>query len=144
MISYLKGKVLHKSAASAVILAGNIGYEVILTANKLLRLAPMQEVELYTYLHVREDAMQLYGFDDWEEREFFLLLLNVSGVGPKVAMTILGQSTISGLHRAIAEENITFLTKVPGIGKKTAQRLVLELKDKLPEESFDFAVTGDN
>ena len=144
MISYLKGKVLHKSAASAVILAGNIGYEVILTANKLLRLAPMQEVELYTYLHVREDAMQLYGFDYWEEREFFLLLLNVSGVGPKVAMTILGQSTISGLHRAIAEENITFLTKVPGIGKKTAQRLVLELKDKLPEESFDFAAAGDN
>ena len=63
-------------------------------------------------------------------------------MGPKVAITILGQSTISGLHRAIAEENITFLTKVPGIGKKTAQRLVLELKDKLPEESFDFATEG--
>lgn len=144
MISYLKGKVLHKNASSAVILAGNIGYEVILTANKLLKLVPAQEVELYTYLHVREDAMQLYGFENWEEREFFLLLLNVSGVGPKVAMTILGQSTISGLHRAIAEENITFLTKVPGIGKKTAQRLVLELKDKLPEESFDFAAASDD
>lgn len=144
MISYLKGKVLHKASTSAVILAGNIGYEVILTANKLLQLVPAQEVELYTYLHVREDAVQLYGFENWEEREFFLLLLNVSGVGPKVAMTILGQSTINGLHRAIAEENIAFLTKVPGIGKKTAQRLVLELKDKLPEESFAFLASEDS
>ena len=142
MISYLKGKVLHKTASAAVILSGNIGYEVILPANRLISLVPAQEIELYTYLYVREDALQLYGFDNWEEREFFLMLLNVSGVGPKVAITILGQSTISGLHRAIAEENITFLTKVPGIGKKTAQRLVLELKDKLPEESFDFAAEG--
>ena len=71
------------------------------------------------------------------------MLLNVSGVGPKVALTILGQGTVNGLHRAIAEENIAFLTKVPGVGKKTAQRLVLELKDKLPQESFDFAAGGE-
>lgn len=142
MISYLKGKVLHKTAASAVVLAGGIGYEVLLSVNRLVSIVPKEDIELYTYLYVREDAIQLYGFDSWEEREFFLMLLNVSGVGPKVALTILGQGTVSGLHRAIAEENITFLTKVPGVGKKTAQRLVLELKDKLPQESFDFAAGG--
>ena len=143
MISYLKGKVLHKTAASAVILAGNIGYEVLLPVNRLVSIIPQEDIELYTYLDVREDAIQLYGFDSWEEREFFLMLLNVSGVGPKVALTILGQGTVNGLHRAIAEENIAFLTKVPGVGKKTAQRLVLELKDKLPQESFDFAAGGE-
>lgn len=143
MISYLKGKVLHKTAASAVILSGDIGYEVLLPVSRLMSIVPQEDIELYTYLYVREDAIQLYGFNSWEEREFFLMLLNVSGVGPKVALTILGQGTVSGLHRAIAEENITFLTKVPGVGKKTAQRLVLELKDKLPQESFDFAADGD-
>ena len=87
--------------------------------------------------------MQLFGFESWAEREFFMTLLNVSGIGPKGALAMIGQSTLSGLYQAIAGENVEFLTKVPGIGKKTAQRLVLELKDKLPESALEeFAAAG--
>ena len=143
MISYIKGTVLHKTAASIMVVANQIGYEVFLPANRLLQYSPQQEVELYTYLLVREDLVQLCGFDSWEERELFLLLLNVSGVGPKGALTMIGQSTVGGLCQAIAEENIAFLTKVPGIGKKTAQRMVLELKDKLPQDAFTFMPSGE-
>ena len=87
--------------------------------------------------------MQLFGFESWAEREFFMTLLNVSGIGPKSALTMIGQSTLGGLYQAIAGENVEFLTKVPGIGKKTAQRLVLELKDKLPTSALEeFTAAG--
>lgn len=123
---------MHKTEQSVMILSGQMGYEILLPANRLLRWNVQQETAFYTYLHVREDAMQLYGFDSWEERDFFLQLLNVSGVGPKGALAIIGQAAIATIHEAIIQENIGFLTKLPGVGKKTAQRLVLELKDKLP------------
>ena len=81
--------------------------------------------------------------ESWAEREFFMTLLNVSGIGPKSALAMIGQSTLSGLYQAISNENVEFLTKVPGIGKKTAQRLVLELKDKLPSSALEeFAAAG--
>ena len=119
-----------------MISGGMIGYEVFLPVNRLLNYSVGEEREFYIYCHVREDALSLYGFDSWEERNFFLLLLNVSGVGPKGALAIIGESTLSGIYQAIAEENIAYLTKLSGIGKKTAQRLILELKDKLPQQSF--------
>lgn len=144
MISYIKGKVLHKTPSSVVVLNGDIGYEIALPASRLFRYSLQQEIELYTYQYVREDALQLYGFDSWEEREIFLLLLNVSGVGPKGALAMVGQSTVSGLCQAIAEENMMFLTKMPGIGKKTAQRLILELKDKLPQMEFNGSLPVDS
>ena len=143
MISYLKGTVLHKTAGSVMLLCGAIGYEVQLPANRLLQYNQQQQCEFYIYYHQREDAVQLFGFDSWAEREFFMTLLNVSGIGPKGALAIIGQSTLSGLYQAIAGENVEFLTKVPGIGKKTAQRLVLELKDKLPVSALEqFTAAG--
>lgn len=143
MISYLKGTVLHKTAGSVTLLCGAIGYEVQLPANRLLQYNQQQQCEFYIYYHQREDAVQLFGFDSWAEREFFMTLLNVSGIGPKGALAIIGQSTLGGLYQAIASENVEFLTKVPGIGKKTAQRLVLELKDKLPVSALEeFTAAG--
>ena len=135
MISYLKGTVLHKTQSSVMVLCGAVGYEVQIPAARLLKYSAQQQCEFYIYYHQREDAVQLFGFESWAEREFFMTLLNVSGIGPKGALAIIGQSTLSGLYQAISNENVEFLTKVPGIGKKTAQRLVLELKDKLPAMS---------
>lgn len=143
MISYLKGTVLHKTASSVMVLCGNVGYEVQVPASRLLRYTQQQPCEFYIYYHQREDAVQLFGLESWAEREFFMTLLNVSGIGPKGALAMIGQSTLSGLYQAIAGENVEFLTKVPGIGKKTAQRLVLELKDKLPASALEeFAAAG--
>ncbi len=143
MISYLKGTVLHKTANSVMVLCGAVGYEVQVPASRLLRYTQQQPCEFYIYYHQREDAVQLFGFESWAEREFFMTLLNVSGIGPKGALAMIGQSTLAGLYQAIAAENVEFLTKVPGIGKKTAQRLVLELKDKLPATALEeFAAAG--
>ena len=143
MISYLKGTVLHKTASSVMVLCGSVGYEVQVPASRLLRYTQQQPCEFYIYYHQREDAVQLFGLESWAEREFFMTLLNVSGIGPKGALAMIGQSTLSGLYQAIAGENVEFLTKVPGIGKKTAQRLVLELKDKLPASALaEFAAAG--
>lgn len=145
MISYVKGMIIHKLSSSVVVLCGAVGYEVQVPATRLMQYGLQQEIEFYTYYHQREDSVQLFGFDSWEEREFFMTLINVSGIGPKGALAILGQSTLLGLYQAIASENVAFLTKVPGIGKKTAQRLVLELKDKLPKHvtAAEFAATLD-
>lgn len=143
MISYLKGTVLHKTQSSVMVLCGAVGYEVQIPAARLLKYSVQQQCEFYIYYHQREDAVQLFGFESWAEREFFMTLLNVSGIGPKGALAIIGQSTLSGLYQAISNENVEFLTKVPGIGKKTAQRLVLELKDKLPASALEeFAAAG--
>ncbi|MBE6112948.1 MAG: Holliday junction branch migration protein RuvA [Peptococcaceae bacterium] len=143
MISYLKGTVLHKTAGSVIVLCGSVGYEVQIPASRILRYSQQQNCEFYIYYHQREDAVQLFGFESWAEREFFMTLLNVSGIGPKSALAMIGQTTLSGLYQAIAGENVEFLTKVPGIGKKTAQRLVLELKDKLPASALEeFAAAG--
>ena len=143
MISYLKGTVLHKTAGSVMVLCGSVGYEVQIPASRILRYSQQQNCEFYIYYHQREDAVQLFGFESWAERDFFMTLLNVSGIGPKSALAMIGQTTLSGLYQAIAGENVEFLTKVPGIGKKTAQRLVLELKDKLPASALEeFAAAG--
>lgn len=132
MIVYIKGKVLKKNNASIVITTNSIGYEVFVPLNNLYSYQEGEEVELITYLHLREDLMQLYGFQSWQERDVFLLLINVSGVGPKGAMAILSNISIEKLKQAIGTEDINVLTKLPGVGKKTAQRLIIELKDKIP------------
>ena len=143
MISYLKGTVLHTTASSVMVLCSDVGYEVQIPAGRLLQYSLQQSCEFYIYYLQREDAVQLFGFESWAEREFFITLTGVSGIGPKSALTMIGQSTLSGLYQAIANENVEFLTKVPGIGKKTAQRLVLELKDKLPASALEeFTAAG--
>jgi Holliday junction DNA helicase RuvA len=131
MIARLRGKPVARTLDGVVVDVGGVGYLVRLTARALRKTEGADEVELDTYLHVREDALHLYGFAEPAERTLFEQLLSVSGVGPKVALAIVSGSTPSELRRAIALEDTTRFMAIPGIGKKTAQRVVLELKEKL-------------
>jgi Holliday junction DNA helicase RuvA len=133
MIARLRGTVAAKGPEAMVLDVGGVGYLVQPTQRALRRARGKGEVTLETYLHVREDALQLYGFADAAEREFFVHLLSVSGVGPKVALAIVSGSSPEELHRAIALEDTARFQAIPGIGKKTAQRVVLELKERLGE-----------
>jgi len=129
MIARLRGRVSGRTAAGLIIDVGGIGYLVAATPS-VHRLGD-GEIVVETYLHVREDALQLYGFATAGERELFELLLGVSGVGPKVALAIVSGSTPAELRRAIARDDLARFEAIPGIGRKTAQRVVLELKEKL-------------
>jgi Holliday junction DNA helicase RuvA len=129
VIARLRGTRAGLSAAGLVLDVNGVGYLVQATPSVLRR--ESEELTVETYLHVREDALQLYGFGSAEERDLFVLLLGVNGVGPKVALAIVCGSTPADLRRAIALEDTARFEAIPGIGKKTAQRVVLELKEKL-------------
>src|SRR5436190_2804550 len=131
MISRLRGEVVARSPTGVVVDVGGVGYLVNPSAGLRSRAEPGGEVLVETYLHVREDALQLFGFADAAERELFELLLSVQGVGPKVALAIVSGSSPAELRRAIAFEDTDRFQAIPGIGKKTAERIVLELKEKL-------------
>jgi holliday junction DNA helicase RuvA len=131
MISRLRGEVVMRSPAGIVLDVGGVGYLVNPTAGARRKAEPGREVVLETYLHVREDILQLFGFADAAERELFALLLSVQGVGPKVALAIVSGSSPDELRRAIALEDTARFQAIPGIGKKTAERVVLELKERL-------------
>jgi holliday junction DNA helicase RuvA len=133
MISRLRGKPVARGPDTLVLEVGGVGYLLQPTRRAAQRARGKGEVVIETYLHVREDALQLYGFADADERELFEQLLSVSGVGPKVALAIVSGSTPEELRRAIALEDTPRFQAIPGIGKKTAQRVVLELKEKLGE-----------
>jgi len=129
MIARLRGKRAGLTAAGLVLDVNGVGYLVQATPSVLRR--DGDELTVETYLHVREDALQLYGFGSVEERDLFVHLLGVNGVGPKVALAIVSGSAPADLRRAIALEDTARFEAIPGIGKKTAQRVVLELKEKL-------------
>ena len=129
MIARLRGTVAARTASGLVLDVGGVGYLVAATPRVQARVG--EETTVETYLHVREDALQLYGFGEAAERELFEHLLAVSGVGPKVALAIVSGSPPADLRRAIALEDTARFEAIPGIGKKTAQRVVLELKEKL-------------
>ena len=131
MISRLRGEVVTRSPAGVVLDVGGVGYLVNPTDSARRKAEPGGEVVLETYLHVREDALLLFGFADASERELFELLLSVQGVGPKVALAIVSGSSPNELRRAIALEDTARFQAIPGIGKKTAERVVLELKERL-------------
>jgi Holliday junction DNA helicase RuvA len=131
MIARLRGRPVARTLDGIVLDVGGVGYLLRLTLRALRKVEGDGEVELDTYLHVRDDALQLYGFAEPAEREIFEQLLSVSGVGPKVALAIVSGSTPKELRRAIALDDTTRFIAIPGIGKKTAQRVVLELKEKL-------------
>jgi holliday junction DNA helicase RuvA len=133
MISRLRGKPVARGPDTLVLEVGGVGYLLQPTRRAAQRARGKGEVVIETYLHVREDALQLYGFADADERELFEQLLSVSGVGPKVALAIVSGSTPEERRRAIALEDTARFQAIPGIGKKTAQRVVLELKEKLGE-----------
>src|SRR5437773_5089753 len=131
MISRLRGEVVARSASGIVIDVGGVGYLVNPTASARRKAEPGGEVVLETYMHVREDALQLFAFAEQAERELFEHLLSVQGVGPKVALAIVSGSQPAELRRAIVLEDTARFEAIPGIGRKTAQRVVLELKGKL-------------
>jgi holliday junction DNA helicase RuvA len=131
MIASLRGKPVARTPEGLVLDVGGVGYLVHATPRALARARDATETTLQTYLAVREDALQLYGFADAEEREFFVHLLAVNGVGPKVALAVVSGSPASELRRAIALGDAARFQAIPGIGKKTAERIVLELKERL-------------
>src|SRR4051812_49613937 len=131
MIASLRGKAVASTAEGLVLDVGGVGYLVAATPSAVRKAKDADEVTVETYLHVREDALQLYGFADRAERELFVHLLTVNGVGPKVALAIVSGSPAEELRRAIVREDAARFQAIPGIGKKTAERIVLELKEKM-------------
>jgi holliday junction DNA helicase RuvA len=136
MISMLRGRPVARRPEGLVLDVAGVGYLVLATPSALRLADGASEVVLQTYLHVREDALQLYGFAEVGERELFEHLLSVSGVGPKVALAIVSGSAPAELRRAIALEDTARFEAIPGIGRKTAQRVVLELKEKLASAAY--------
>ncbi|MFD2637581.1 Holliday junction branch migration protein RuvA [Piscibacillus salipiscarius] len=133
MYSYIKGELVEIKDDYLVIDVMGIGYE-LLSANPYRFQSELnQQVKVYTYLHVREDAQLLYGFKKEEEKELFKKLLNVSGIGPKHAMNIVGQTSVNDFALAIEREDEKFITQYPGVGKKTARQIILDLKGKVSE-----------
>ena len=131
MIARLRGRLVANTPDGLVLDVGGVGYLVAATPAAARRADREDEASLHTYLHVREDALQLYGFADASERELFVQLLSVNGIGPKVALAIVSGSPVAELRRAITLEDSARFQAIPGIGKKTAERIVLELKEKL-------------
>jgi Holliday junction DNA helicase RuvA len=131
MIARLRGQPVAATPEGLLLDVGGIGYLLAATPSALRKADGATEVVVETYLHVREDALQLYGFADRSERELFIQLLSVNGVGPKVALAIVSGSPAEELRRAIVREDAARFQAIPGIGKKTAERIVLELREKL-------------
>ncbi|MFA5359706.1 MAG: Holliday junction branch migration protein RuvA [Patescibacteria group bacterium] len=131
MISYLKGKIRNKGNGFVILEVNNIGYQVFISPLLYADLNLNQEVEFYTYQQVREDALNLYGFRNIEELELFELLLSISGIGPKSALGVMSIASVADIKESIFRGDPALLTKVSGIGRKTAERVVLELKEKI-------------
>lgn len=131
MIGYLRGTVSHVLTDTCYLDVHGVGYRLYISESTRQQLSLGEEVQLFTYLNVREDALQLYAFFTEEEYELFLKLISVSGIGPKVGIGILSGITPEAFKLAIASGDVHMLIKLPGIGKKSAERLILELKDKL-------------
>ena len=135
MIGFLQGRIATKSAPGVILDVGGVGYELETPMSTFLQLPAVgAEVRLITHLSVREDAHVLYGFATEEERRLFRGLLKVSGVGPKIALAVLSGMSVSGFERCVVAEDIATLTKVPGIGRKTAERLVVEMRDRIGQK----------
>ncbi|MEE9188759.1 MAG: Holliday junction branch migration protein RuvA [Anaerolineales bacterium] len=138
MISSLHGKISQVEEGSLVVEVGGVGLLVNVPNPLSDQLAPGQTVFLHTYLIVRQDALALYGFESFESREVFILLLGVSGVGPRLAVTILSTLTPDSIRRAVITEQAEAFRRVPGVGKKTAQKILFNLQDKITkEEGFE-------
>ena len=132
MIAFLTGRVAAKTPTHCLLDVAGVGYKVVMSTNSLSALpAEGDTVTVHTHLHVREDEMSLFGFESTNERELFEKLITVSGVGPKVALAALSSFTPGALADGIVSEDVALVSTIPGVGKKTAQRIILDLKDKL-------------
>ena len=131
MIGFIKGKFLHKSPTQVLVDCNGLGYELEISLNTFSKIKDLGEAGLNTYLHVREDALVLFGFYDIEEKDLFMHLISVNGIGSTTARGILSYSNPDELKHAIVNGEVHTIQKIKGIGAKTAQRLILELKDKL-------------
>lgn len=141
MIGMLRGELAQVGAEGVVIDVAGVGYEVAMSGRTIADLGSTgAQVTVYTHLHVREDAMSLYGFPSATDRQLFRILLGASGVGPKVALAVLGAMTSDEVRNTVASDDVDALTIVPGIGKRTAQKMILELRPKLA--AMDSEVVG--
>lgn len=131
MIGYLNGKVLNANDGVVLLVVGDTGYEVLCSNSAYVKLVNDGQGAVYTYMAVREDGVYLYGFSSIEEKNMFLKLISVSGVGPKMGITILSNTSLSDLAVSIATSDVKTLSKVKGLGKKTAERIILELREKV-------------
>ena len=136
MIAYLSGKLLEKEANLVIVDVGGVGYDVMIPLSTFYDLGEIgEDVSLRIFTYVREDTLQLFGFKTIRERELFLLLISVSGIGPKSAITALSGMSADEIIGAIRQNNLARLNSIPGVGKKTAERLVIELRDKIAKLS---------
>ena len=131
MIGYLKGKIISAKPTQIILDVNNVGYLIHISISTFEKISDQNEVSLFIYTYVREDALNLYGFYTEAEKEMFELLISISGIGPKVALSILSGISVEELQSAIQSENVSRLVSVPGVGRKTAERIVLELKSKV-------------
>jgi len=137
LIAYLQGKLTHKNPAFVYVDCNGVGYHVNISLNTYSKLENLDEVKIMTYMHTNDDGQSLFGFMDEAEREVFVLLISVSGVGPNTARVILSYMTTDEAKSAIIHENVVALNKVKGIGPKTAKRIIIDLKDKMLKISGD-------
>ena len=144
MYAFIEGEVCEKLNGSLILLASGVGWQLNCSNNTLQAAPPVGErMRCYTFLSVREDAMELFGFATREEKEMFLQLTSVSGIGPKTALGVLGAMPLRDLNLAILLGDVNALARAPGIGKKTAQRIALELKDRVSQASVSAAVPSE-
>lgn len=136
MIGFLKGKVDNIYSDKIILDVNDVGYEIYMAENEINTLNKNEDIKIYTHLHVREDDIRLFGFLTSETLEFFLKLITVSGVGPKVAIGIISNISSNDMCIAIATDNVSELKKVPGIGPKMAQKIIFELKDKIIKDQM--------
>ena len=143
MIGLLRGILLHKQTPDLLLDVGGVGYELIASLTTFIDLPEINnEVTLYTHLIVREDAHTLFAFSSIEERALFRILLKVNGVGPKMALAIVSGMTANEFSQRVHNNDVAGLTKLPGVGKKTAERLIIEMRDRLPEPSEQTQIDG--
>ena len=144
MIGSIKGKVAFKTDKFVIVETGDVGYKINISPDTLSKLKKSDDSVLFwIHTHVREDAFDLYGFLDYQELEFFEMLINVSGIGPRGALNILGIASIEILKKAIGTGDISYLTKISGIGKKTAEKIIIELRDKIGEGKTETSLQGE-
>lgn len=143
MIGFLSGKILEKDANNVIVDVGGVGYEVTIPLSTFYELGDTgAEIKLRIFTHVREDALQLFGFKTARERDLFLKLISVQGIGAKLGIAILSGMSADEIVTAIRTDNLARLTSIPGVGRKTAERMVVELRDKIGELSLGAAAAG--